>query len=88
MIGRVTALLALFLTFWHTVPAAALEYRIGPYDRLVLRVLIWDDDLRQYEYWDAVSGEYGVGPEGLLAVPLAGSVEAEGFTAAEIADRV
>jgi protein involved in polysaccharide export with SLBB domain len=55
-------------------------YRLGPEDRIGIRVVIWDEAARAYERWDVLDGEYTVRADGTLSLPLAGKVPAAGQT--------
>lgn len=63
-------------------------YRLSPGDKVSLRVVVWNEDTRDYMIWQAVSGEYVVQDEGRIMVPLAGRVQAAGYTPEELADTV
>ncbi|MBS7542949.1 polysaccharide biosynthesis/export family protein [Ancylobacter oerskovii] len=69
-----------------TPPAAAGtgEYRLGPQDKIRLKVLEWRATRDEIFEWSPMAGEFAVNPEGRLDVPLIGSVEASGRTSAEI----
>lgn len=72
-------------------PGAAQDaetYRLGPADRVLIRVVVWDPEAGAFEQWDAIGGEYGVGPDGELMLPLVGPVTAAGLTAAELAEAI
>lgn len=60
-------------------------YRLGPRDKLFIRIGQWDSVAMTYTSWPDVSGEYHVGADGLLSVPMAGPVQAAGLTTAELA---
>ncbi|MEY4983231.1 MAG: hypothetical protein RIR62_1497 [Pseudomonadota bacterium] len=64
-------------------PAAG-GYRIGPRERLLIRIGQWDPVERTYAAWADVGGDYLVGADGMLSVPMAGPVRAEGLTTAEL----
>jgi len=53
-------------------------YRIGPADVIVIQV---------YKNAD-ISGDYSVGPDGTISLPLVGSVSASGFSEKELAERL
>ncbi|MDP5220857.1 polysaccharide biosynthesis/export family protein [Ruegeria sp. 2205SS24-7] len=63
-------------------------HRLSPGDKVSLRVVIWDEDERDYVIWQAVSGEFLVQSGGRIMVPLAGRILAEGHTPEELADEV
>ncbi|WP_428929745.1 polysaccharide biosynthesis/export family protein [Marinibacterium sp. SX1] len=64
--------------------AMAAEHRLGPEDRLNIRAIVWDDELRSFQQWDLLSGEYAVQSDGTISVPITGSVAAAGLTTAEL----
>lgn len=67
-------------------------YLLGPQDKLRLRVVEWQPVEGAARDWSALSGEYVVGPDGHIAVPLLGRVLAAGRAAeavgAEIGPRL
>jgi len=71
------------------LPAAAQDatgtYVLGPGDRLELRVVIWNDDARQFELLPFFGGSYAIQSDGLASVPLAGAVPAAGKTRFDLA---
>lgn len=58
-------------------------YRLGPEDHLMLKV--WDLRNGDPYQWVALSGEFVVGADGAVSLPLAGEVRASGETTAELA---
>ena len=78
-------LVGVFLLAW-LLPSSVLGdvYRLGVGDSVRLRVVIFDDQSRRHDVWDAVSGDYSVQPDGKISVPLAGSVLAAGITTEEL----
>ncbi len=80
--------LVLLLTATGAVPGAAWAdepYRLGPQDRLEVKV----SDLRagtgEAYQWQAFDGEFTVTPSGQVALPLVGEIEASGRTTTEVA---
>lgn len=65
--------------------AHADDYRLGPMDRLRIKVVEWQTAEGNFRDWSAVSGDYTVGPSGALSLPFIGEAEASGKTTAEIA---
>ena len=65
--------------------AADTGYRLGPREKLFIRIGQWDSVAMTYSSWPDVSGEYHVGADGMLSVPMAGAVQAAGLTTAELA---
>lgn len=60
------------------VSARAAEYRIGPLDKLRIKV----------HEWPALTDEATISPEGTLTLPLIGIVKAEGSSVAELAQNI
>lgn len=81
------ACLVLAVGAWPLTLSAA-PYRLHPQDRLMIRVLTWDLSQGIPVGWRDLSGEYSISSEGILQLPLAGEIKAEGLTQAEIAARV
>jgi exopolysaccharide production protein ExoF len=84
---RVLLALAVIL-FPHLVQAE--DYVLGPQDVLMVRIGHWDATEGVYVPWEGLGGEYTVGPDGTLSLPIAGTVPAGGQrpdeTAAAIAE--
>ena len=70
------------------LPACALaqgaEYHLGPREKLFIRIGQWDPVSQTYTSWPDVSGEYWVGADGIVSVPMAGSVQAAGLTVTDL----
>lgn len=64
--------------------AGAEPYHLNAQDRLLIRVLTWDYQLGNPTAWQGLSGEYSIGDDGQLQLPLAGTLQAEGMTTAEL----
>lgn len=60
------------------------DYRLGPREKLFIRIGQWDSVNQTYASWPDASGEYWVGADGIVAVPMAGPVQAAGLTVAEL----
>lgn len=77
--ARRTALLV-FLAAGLLAPSAhGEEYRLGPQDKIRIRVLEWLPARGAYQAWDALDGEYAVSGEGSVSIPLVGSIPAAGM---------
>ena len=82
--GRLAAAaLAMSLAMPHM--AAAGDYRLGPLDKLNIRVAEWQTVDGTFRDWSALNGSYSVGPAGTLSVPFVGDIQAAGKTTSEIA---
>ena len=62
------------------------RYRLGPEDRLVLKV--WDLRNGDPYQWVALTGEFAVGADGTLSLPLVGELKAQGLSTAELAAEI
>ena len=72
------------------LPGAALAepYRLNAQDRLLIRVLTWDYQLNNPTAWQGLSGEYTIGADGELQLPLAGTLQAQGMTPSALRDEI
>jgi protein involved in polysaccharide export with SLBB domain len=60
------------------------EYRLGPQDKLRVRVHEWRASKDEVFEWAALKEDYAIGATGALALPLLGEIEASGLTTAEL----
>lgn len=63
-------------------------YQLGRQDVVAIRAVTWDSELLRFTELEAVSGEYVLGEDGRLMVPITGEVEAAGLTPTELADQI
>ncbi|WP_093968418.1 polysaccharide biosynthesis/export family protein [Actibacterium lipolyticum] len=78
--AMVCAIAALFAN----TAAAADAYLLNDQDKLLLRVGQWSAPEQSFVFWNGLSGEYAIGPDGKLSIALVGSVEAQGKTIEEL----
>lgn len=73
-------------------PSAERRYALGVGDEVRVKVYEWRSAVNNVHEWTALNGEYQVGPDGTIALPLVGEVPVEGLTteaaAAAISDRL
>jgi polysaccharide export outer membrane protein/exopolysaccharide production protein ExoF len=71
-------------------PGTLQEYKLGPQDKVRIKVYSWRASQDQIFEWNAINlnTEYTVGPTGSVSVPLVGEVAAVGLSTAELATRV
>src|SRR5215207_7407937 len=74
-LGR-TLLLSL-LCASQTVMAA--DYKLGPQDRVRVKVIEWRASIGETYEWAALTGEYTINSDGRVFLPLVGEVEASGL---------
>jgi len=60
------------------------EYKLGPLDKVRLRVQEWRASKDEVYQYTALNEQYIVGPSGTLAVPLVGDVTAAGLTTTQL----
>jgi polysaccharide export outer membrane protein/exopolysaccharide production protein ExoF len=63
---------------------ATAEYKLGPLDKVRLRVQEWRASKDEVYQYTALNEQYIVGPSGTLAVPLVGDVTAAGLTTTQL----
>ena len=80
------ALLALPLSL--SVAAQDAQYRLGPQDKLNIRVGEWRASRADVYEWKLLNGEFIVDASGNLSLPLLGGVKAQGLTPAELSNRI
>lgn len=83
----VRCFLVLALLAAGALPAAADEevYKLGPQDKLQLRVYEWRAPIDKVFEWKAFNDTFTVSPSGEILLPLIGKVVAEGRTTEELA---
>jgi protein involved in polysaccharide export with SLBB domain len=86
--GIGAVVLALSLTCSGSVLAADMEYKLGPQDKLRIKIGEWRPSRADVYDWKALTGEFVVGPSGTVFLPLLGEIRAEGATATELANNI
>jgi protein involved in polysaccharide export with SLBB domain len=69
-------------------PAAISAYRLGIQDQLRIKVFDWRQTVGEVHEWSSVGGDYTVGPDGAVSLPLLGEVGAAGLTTAQLAHAI
>ena len=82
--GWVLAVCALLLAS----AAHADEYRLGPQDKLRIKVVEWRPGSGQAVEWEALSDDYSVNASGRISMPMLGTFNADGQTVTELADMI
>jgi exopolysaccharide production protein ExoF len=89
---RGTAMCTLVLllgTLWvGTSSCAYADYKLGPRDKVRVKVSEWRQATGQIYEWTALNGEFAVGQDGTIALPLVGTLHADSKTSAELADLI
>ena len=88
-IKAATFLVAIALSFVNVATSTALEeksYVLGPEDRLMLKV--WDVRNGDPYQWVALNGEFSIGADGNISLPLIGDVAAQGLTTSALSSLI
>ena len=64
------------------------KYLLGPEDKLKISVHEWRPSRAKVHTWEALTGEFVIGPDGYLALPLIGHTRAAGLSPAELSDKI
>jgi protein involved in polysaccharide export with SLBB domain len=60
-------------------------YRLGPQDKISIKVFEWRPSIDQIYAWEALNADYVIGSAGQLALPLIGETPVAGLTTSELA---
>jgi len=71
-----------------TEPVTAAEYRLGPQDKVKIRIFEWRASRDEIFEWKALNDTFIVNADGTLALPFAGEIEAAGRTPSEVAQEI
>jgi exopolysaccharide production protein ExoF len=82
------ALCAALLLVLSAGGAFADAYRLGVSDVVRIKVVEWLAADGQFRDWSEVTGEYAIGPGGLVAIPLLGEIPAAGKATVELAAEI
>jgi protein involved in polysaccharide export with SLBB domain len=80
--------LAVSLTCSGATLAADTDYKLGPQDKLRIKIGEWRPSRAEVYDWKALTGEFVVGPSGTVFLPLLGELRAEGATTTELANNI
>lgn len=70
------------------LPATAGDYRLGPQDKVRIKIFEWRASRDEIFEWKALNDTFVVGANGNLSLPFAGEIPARGQTPAEVADQI
>lgn len=85
MMTRVVVIAASILASVLPGRAAPVEYRLGPEDKLQIKVFDWRTGSGEAYQWQALNGEFLVGSGGAVSLPLLGDVPANDVTPSALA---
>ncbi len=69
-------------------PAESNGYKLGPREKLFVRIGSWDSTTQTYVSWPDASGEYSIGADGYVSIPMAGAVMAAGLTSEQLGQAI
>ena len=69
-------------------PAASQPYRLGPEDKVRIKVHEWRPSRGEVHEWTAMAGEYTISPAGTLSLPIIGDVPAAGTTLQTLSNNI
>jgi exopolysaccharide production protein ExoF len=86
----IVAVLTIFfaVTGASVLPAQAADYRLDVGDQVRVKVLDWRSTMGDVHEWTGLTGDYRVGADGVLSLPLLGAVKAAGLTVEQLADGI
>jgi protein involved in polysaccharide export with SLBB domain len=79
---------ALLLASATAASAGAEGYRLGPSDRLRIKVYQWSPSPGEVSQFGALNDEFGVGADGFLSLPFVGRLDVASMQAADVAAAV
>jgi exopolysaccharide production protein ExoF len=85
---RVLRFLLLLMALLVPRDAPAGEYRLGPRDKLQIKVHEWRPHRGEVYEWSALRGEFIVSAAGTLSLPLIGEVPAAGLSTVDLASAI
>ncbi len=78
----------IFLVLLGFGPASAGPYKLGPQDKLRLRVYEWRAQVGEVYEWTALNGDFVIASSGMVSLPLIGEINAAGRTTSELAEAI
>jgi exopolysaccharide production protein ExoF len=78
----------LMLCLSQASAAADAAYRLGPQDKIRVKVTEWRPNTGDVYEWSALSGDFIISATGTASIPIIGSVQAGGLTTSELGQRL
>ncbi|HEV2558478.1 MAG TPA: polysaccharide biosynthesis/export family protein [Microvirga sp.] len=86
--GSTLVVAACFLFGALQAPVGASEYRLGPQDRIRVKVHEWRGSTGEVFAWDALADDFSIESDGLVSLPLVGDINASGLKPEELAGEI
>jgi polysaccharide export outer membrane protein/exopolysaccharide production protein ExoF len=87
-LGACVAAVALGAFLAPAIAAGTEDYKLGPLDKIRLRVQEWRASKDEVYEWSTLKENYIVGPSGTVSIPLAGEIRASGLTTRELGNAI
>ncbi|PIO41850.1 polysaccharide biosynthesis/export family protein [Phyllobacterium zundukense] len=68
--------------------ASAADYKLGPMDKVSIKVVQWQTAEGAFREWPAITNTYMISSSGSLSLPFAGELQAAGKTTQEVATEI
>ncbi|WP_131195613.1 polysaccharide biosynthesis/export family protein [Lichenihabitans psoromatis] len=87
IVPRPVVLMLFWIAMLAAMPASAetADYRLGPQDKLQIKVYDWRTGAGEAYQWTALNGEFTVGASGAISLPLLGELPASNGTTSALA---
>jgi exopolysaccharide production protein ExoF len=72
----------------RATPSEGVNYRLDVGDKLKVKVFEWRAATGDVHEWTPLTGEYDVGADGAISLPLVGSLKASGLTIDQLSDAI
>ena len=72
----------------RAAPSEGASYRLDVGDKLKVKVFEWRSATGDVHEWTPLTGEYDVGADGAISMPLVGSLKASGLTIDQLSDAI
>jgi polysaccharide biosynthesis/export protein ExoF len=69
-------------------PPGGVDYRLDVGDKLKVKVFEWRSATGDVHEWTPLTGDYDVGADGAISMPLLGALKASGMTIEQLADAI
>lgn len=87
--GRLAAaLLVGAVHMFFAVEAQADDYRLAAQTKIHVSIIQWNPSKGEYQRWEALSGDFQVSDQGLIGLPVVGSLDVGGRTSTEVAAQI
>ena len=86
--ARLFISIAIIQLMFASLGASASDYKLGPMDKVSIKVVQWQTAEGTFREWPAITNTYMINASGSLSLPFAGEVQAAGKTTKEVATEI